>query len=83
MVSQLFRDRDEMEFFLNCLESTRINIAQLLSIWEPEPWGLTKSKSSTDGDANPTSQSIRVKALPHDDIVDDIVTCDMALSPLT
>ena len=42
----------------NCLESTRINFAQLLSIWEPEPWRLTKS--STDGDANPTSQCIRL-----------------------
>ena len=36
LVSQLFRD--EMEFLKkHCLESTRINIAQLLSIWEPEP----------------------------------------------
>ena len=36
LVSQLFRD--EMEFKKkHCLESTRINIAQLLSIWEPEP----------------------------------------------
>ena len=34
-VSQLFRD--EMEYKNHCLESTRINIAQLLSIWEPEP----------------------------------------------
>ena len=36
LVSQLFLD--EMEFKKkHCLESTRINIAQLLSIWEPEP----------------------------------------------
>ena len=62
LVSQLFRD--EMEFLKkHCLESTRINIAQLRTEYlGTGTLGLTKTQeestgNSTDGDANPTSQT--------------------------
>ena len=64
-VSQLFRD--EMEYKNHCLESTRINIAQLLSTsvfgnrnldLSSRLTGEGGGSNSTDDDANPKSQSL-------------------------